>query len=75
MPDNEIDWEELDRIDAEKRRRSRERTGRAISSVMRDLSRIDRIEAIPDDVWQAAVEADAAEENKPSTPRQKSITS
>ena len=58
MPDNEIDWDELDRISAEKRRKSLERTQKAISEAMRDSSGIDRLEAIPDDVWQAAVEVD-----------------
>ena len=66
MPDNDIDWDEIDRISAEKRRKSLERTGRAISAVMRDSSGIDRLEAITDEEWQAAVEADAAEQKKPS---------
>ena len=69
MPDNDIDWDEIDRISAEKRRKSRERTGRAISAAMRDSSGIDRIEAIPDDVWQAAVEADAKEKQSKKKPR------
>ena len=69
MPEDEIDYDELDRLEDEEEKRLYEQTLEAISRLLDKTDRFARITAIPDEVWQAALAADeAAARQKPATP-------
>ena len=55
-----VDWDEMDRLSAEKQAESMEKTSEAIGAVMLDTSGMDRLDAITDEEWALAQAVDDA---------------
>jgi len=58
---NEQDWEVLNEAEDEERRKSLEKTEKAVRELLDISEELDRLEAIPDEVWNAAQELDDQE--------------